>query len=114
MVTPSELNAAIWFRWPIVVERLEGSGAYGEVFADPVTIEKTKITVKRKLVRAADGSEVISEASVSMPADEVLIPPGSLVTLPARFGGRVATVIADQPHDTGTDLTPNYYSVDLT
>ena len=114
MVTASDMQAKIWFRWPIVVERLIGSGAYGDVFDAPDTIEKTKITAKRKKVMAPDGSEVISEAGVSMGVDTPLIPPGSRVTLPDRFGGRVATVITDQVHDDGADLTPNFYSIDLT
>lgn len=113
-MTPAEQLAAVWFKWPVIVERLEGSGAYGDVFADPVEIPRTKISAKRKLVRAADGTEVISEARVSMPADTDPIPEGSRVTLPERFGGRVATVLADQVHDDGADLTPNFYSVDLT
>lgn len=113
-MTPAEQLAAIWFKWPIVVERFAGTGAYGDVFDPPDTIEHTKITAKRKKVVAPDGTEVISEAGVSMPVDTPLIPPGSRVTLPARFGGRVATVITDQVHDDGADLTPNFYSVDLT
>ena len=114
MVSASEMQAAIWFKWPIVVERFAGTGAYGDVFDPPDTIEKTKVTAKRKKVLAPDGTEVISEARVSMAADTPLIPAGSRVTLPERFGGRVATVLADQVHDDGADLTPNFYSIDLT
>ena len=114
MVTASEMQAAIWFKWPIVVERFAGDGAFGPVFDAPDKIDGTKITAKRKKVLAPDGTEVISEVGVSMPVDTPLIPPGSKVTLPARFGGRVATVIVDQVHDDGADLTPNFYSIDLT
>ena len=114
MVTASDMQAQIWFKWPIIVERFAGDGAFGPVFDAPVTIPATKITAKRKKVMAPDGSEVISEAGVSMGVDTPLIPPGSRVTLPERFGGRVAMVITDQVHDDGADLTPNFYSIDLT
>ena len=113
-MTAADEIAKAWFRWPIIVERFAGTGAYGDVFDAPVTIEKTKVTAKRKKVLAPDGSEVISEARVSMAVDTPLIPAGSRVTLPERFGGRVATVLADQVHDDGADLTPNFYSIDLT
>lgn len=113
-MTPAEQLAAIWFKWPIIVERFLGDGSYGPVFEDPDVIPLTKITARRKKVLAPDGTEVISEARVSMPVNTALIPTGSRVTLPERFGGRVAIVLADQVHDDGADLTPNFYSIDLT
>ncbi|NMM84310.1 hypothetical protein B2J88_08045 [Rhodococcus sp. SRB_17] len=119
MVTAAEQLAAIWFRFPITVERHAGEGPFGPTFEEPDsgTPEKPllgKVTAKRKLVRAADGTEVISEARVSLPAGTALIPVDSLVRLPPEFGGRTAQVLADQLHHDGSGLTPNFYSVDLT
>ena len=111
--------AAAWFVWPITVQRHAGEGPYGPAYEPPDsgTAEHPllgKITTKRKLVKAADGSEVISEARVSLPVGTALIPVDSLVTLPPEFGGRTAQVLADQLHHDGNGLTPNFYSVDLT
>ncbi|MBM4542743.1 hypothetical protein GS532_16785 [Rhodococcus hoagii] len=102
-----------WWRWPVMVERHAGEGADGPVF-DPPVVVAGRISAKRKKVLAPDGTEVISEARVSMSATTPLIPPGSRVTLPDPFGGRTAEVLAEQPHHDGAGLTPNFYSIDLT
>ncbi|MBH0119844.1 hypothetical protein I0Q12_10075 [Rhodococcus sp. CX] len=102
-----------WWRWPMLVARKIGDGPYGPAHDAPVEL-LGKVTAKRKKVLAPDGSEVISEARVSMPATTPLIPPGSLVTLPPEFGGRTAEVLAEQLHHDGAGRTPNFYSVDLT
>lgn len=104
---------AVWWQWPVTVQRKTGDSPYGPAFDPPVTV-KGKVTAKRKKVLAPDGSEVISEARVSMPATTPLIPPGSLVTLPAEFGGRECEVLAEQLHHDGLGRTPNFYSIDLT
>ncbi|MGX6513260.1 hypothetical protein [Rhodococcus sp. SJ-2] len=104
---------AAWWAWPVDVRRKIGDSPYGAVFADEVTVFG-KVTAKRKKVMAPDGSEVISEARVSMPATTALIPPGSLVTLPPDFGGRTAEVLVEQLHHDGLGRTPNFYSIDLT
>ena len=111
--------AAIWFTWPITVQRHAGEGPYEPVFDPPDsgTPEKPllgKVTMKRKLVKTVDGTEVISEARVSLPVGTALIPVDSLVHLPPEFGGRTAQVLQAQLHHDGNDLTPNFYSVDLT
>ncbi|WP_432679337.1 hypothetical protein ACRAJ3_11420 [Rhodococcus pyridinivorans] len=103
---------ARWWTQPVQVQRKAADGPYGPTF-DPPATEVGKITAKRKKVLAPDGSEVISEARVSLPFVTAQIPPGSLVTLPDEFGGRTAEVLADQRH-WGTELTPNFYSIDLT
>lgn len=113
MVTAAQQLSAVWFTIPVTVERLTGSGAYGPVFDDPVTVY-ARVKSGRKLVRAADGTEVISEGRISMPADTPLIPEGSYITLPAQWGGRRAQVLVDQLHHGGTAPTPNFYSVDIT
>lgn len=106
-------HLAAWWQWPVVVRRKTADGPYGPVHAEPVQV-MGKVTAKRKKVLAADGSEVISEARVSMPATTALIPPGSLVVLPPEFGGRECEVLAEQLHHDGLGRTPNFYSIDLT
>ncbi|MFC9514389.1 hypothetical protein ACFTSD_01520 [Nocardiaceae bacterium NPDC056970] len=104
---------AHWWRWPVQVERLQGYGADGPTFEAAETL-RLRITAKRKTVLAADGSEVVSEARASGPADTRIIPVGSMVTLPPEWGSRRAEVLAEQLHHDGAGLTPNFYSVDLT
>lgn len=115
----ADIIAAQWFVWPVSVQRHKGEGPFGPAYEPPDsgTPENpllAKVTTKRKLVRAADGSEVISEARVSMHVNTPQIPVGSLVTFPPEFGGRTAEVLAEQRHDDGNGLTPNFYSIDLT
>lgn len=111
MTAPDPL--AVWWAWPVGVRRKIGNSPYVAEHADEVTVYG-KVTAKRKKVMAPDGSEVISEARVSMPATTELIPPGSLVVLPPEFGGRECEVLAEQLHHDGLGRTPNFYSIDLT
>lgn len=104
---------SMWWQWHVDVQRYEGEGSNGPIHAAAVT-HLGKVSTKRKLVRNADGEEVVSEARISFPALTPLIPASSLVTLPPEFGGRTAVVIADQLHHDGAGMTPNFYSVDLT
>jgi len=106
-------HLAAWWQWPVEVRRKAADGPYGPVHAEPVRV-MGKVTAKRKKVLAQDGSEVISEARVSMPVTTDPIPPGSLVTLPPEFGGRECEVLAEQRHHDGLGRTPNFYSIDLT
>ncbi|MDV6276378.1 hypothetical protein R3Q06_23035 [Rhodococcus erythropolis] len=113
MVSVADQIAAQWFVWSVSVQRHAGEGPYGPAHEPAVTV-LGKITTKRKLVKAADGSEVISEARVSMHVNTLTIPVGSLVTFPPEFGGRTAEVLAEQRHHDGNGSTPNFYSIDLT
>jgi hypothetical protein len=99
------------FTVPIVVERKTGDGAAGAIYAAKDSTLKGRVKNARKLVRTADGKEVISEATVSLPLVTPVIPVESKVTLP---DGRTAFVIAEGRHDTRLDYMPNYYSIDLT
>lgn len=106
---------AMFYTWPIVVERKIGQGAAGTVFAAPDGTDgtlKARVRAERKLVRSAQGQEVISEARVTLPVDTPIIPPGSRVTLPARWSNRVALVIVEGLHDAGLPIA--FYAVDLT
>lgn len=110
MTAPADLLAA-WFTVPVTIERFAGTGTFGATY-DPPVEASARITAKRRLIVAADGSEVVSEARISLPADTALVPAQSRVTLPAAFGGRVCLVLADQLHYAGPD-TPNFYSLEV-
>ncbi|MCA1008997.1 hypothetical protein LCL87_25075 [Rhodococcus hoagii] len=104
---------AHWWRWPVMVERHAGDGTDGPVF-EAAEMMRMRITAKRKKALSADGTEVISEARASGPANTRIIPVGSMVTLPPEWGSRRAEVLAEQLHHDGAGLTPNFYSIDLT
>lgn len=101
---------AIFYRIPITVERLVGTGPHGSVYADPDGPLLCRLRNERRLVRAADGREVVSEAGASLPIATPTIPVGSKVTLP---DGRTSLVLAEARHETGIEFMPHYYSIDL-
>jgi hypothetical protein len=78
----------------VTVEAYEGSGGFGDVYADPVDVTPCVIEDTRRLVRVqtqdAAGAEQVSSTTVYAPAAPAA-PPGSRVTLPS---GRVARVLA--------------------
>jgi len=88
----------------VTVQTLTGTGAYGDVFAAPVTLDPATDTGvfvddKRKLVRSSSGAEVISETTIyGRPNLIAVLLEGSLVALPS---GRVATVITTGARDSG-------------
>lgn len=104
---------AAWWRHPVQVERLSGSGAYGNRYG-AATTELAAIDDRRRMVRDAGGTEVVSESTVLLPIATADIPLGSRVTLPAAFGARRATVLAVSRHDSGGQPTPNHLELALT
>lgn len=105
------------WRHPLIVRRLEGSGAYGDVFGQPETIHGA-IDGKTRMVRGADGAEVVSSTTVGLPIHVdgrpvAYIPPGSEVTLPASHGGRTTLVIDVQVADGGGLPTPDHIALAL-
>ena len=92
---------AIFYTWPLKVRRKVPGGqtARGATFEPEVTI-MSKIRMVSQLVTDADGDEVTSMATATMPADTPPIPAGSEVTLPAELGGTVASVKVAGLHDT--------------
>lgn len=92
----------------VVVEAYEGSGAYGPVYAAPVTV-RCLVEDDRRMVRDDGGREVISETTLYGPLSTV-IPPESKVTL----AGRTATVIVTRRVDGGSFPVPSHLEVSLT
>ncbi|MGH3745808.1 MAG: hypothetical protein ACRDT8_00230 [Micromonosporaceae bacterium] len=93
----------------VTIEPMVGEGAYGSTFG-PAFTEKAFVDESRRLVRDAEGSEVVSEATVTLPLDTVC-PEGSHVTLPS---GRTADVITARRRDGGGLPTPDHLEVSLT
>lgn len=60
---------------------LIGSGPYGDMYGDPVTVP-ARVQFGNKLVRDASGSEVVSSATIYLQPAENLPTVGAVVTLP--------------------------------
>ncbi|GAA3455878.1 hypothetical protein GCM10018962_77120 [Dactylosporangium matsuzakiense] len=64
----------------VTVEPYGGGGAYGDVFGPPAAV-RCFVDQKRRLVRAPDGSRVVSSSTVYAPL-ETVAPARSRITLP--------------------------------
>lgn len=91
------------------VETYQGSGAYGDVYAAPVVVA-CFAEAKRRLVRAKDGQETVSESTLYMgTVNGALCVPDSRVTV----AGKVSYVITQNVNDApGLDL-PEHAAVTL-
>ncbi|MEU4777469.1 hypothetical protein [Micromonospora sp. NPDC023633] len=97
----------------IRVEALTGSGAYGDVYADPVDVAPCVVddTNRRVTVQTqdAEGAEAVSATTVFAPPTTIA-PPGSRVQLDS---GRVTRVLATSFLDAhGWDL-PEHVELSL-
>lgn len=90
----------------VTVEPWTGSGAYGDVWGTGFTLA-CFVEDKRRLVRAADGSEVVSETTVYANRGPS-IPNRSRVTLP---NGRKPLVIVVSDHDGGDLPVPSHLEI---
>lgn len=94
------------------VRTLLGAGGMGSTWAAPVNVP-CFVDDKRRLVRAADASEVVSETTIfDVDVEHATVwAPGSEVTLPS---GRVATVIIAAARTSGSLGLPDHLEVALT
>lgn len=94
----------------VSVETFEGTGAYGDVYSEPVEVVGW-LEDRRKLVRDKDGQEVVS-SSMFMCDNEHLdkFTPDSRVTLPRR----TASVIGVGDFNSGALELPDHLEIDLT
>lgn len=90
----------------ITVEAYAGAGAYGPVYAAPVTV-RCLLDEQTRLVRSPSGGEVTSSSTALCPLDTVC-PPASRVTLP---DGRITTVINSLRRDGGPLPVPSHLEV---
>lgn len=89
----------------VTVEPYEGDGAHGPIYGAPVEVD-CLIDESRKVVRNADGVEVVSEVTFFCGVDEQ-VPPSSKVTV----RGRDTYVIASKRQDGGGLPTPDHREV---
>lgn len=90
----------------VTVEPWAGSGGYGDIWGDPFDLQ-CFVEDRRRLVRAADGSEVISETTVYANRGPS-IPNRSRITLPS---GRVSMAITVADHDGGALPVPSHLEI---
>ncbi|MCY1141379.1 hypothetical protein OWR29_25555 [Actinoplanes sp. Pm04-4] len=97
----------------IQVQALTGSGAYGDVYADPVDVALCVVDDTNRVVpvqtQDTEGSTAVSSTTVFCPKGTAA-PVGSLVTLP---NGRVAKVIARSDLDDHGLGLPEHVELDL-
>lgn len=71
----------------VVVQPYQGSGAYGDVFGEPVELP-CWVRKRRRYVRNVDGVEVLADATIQLALEHLpLTQPGSLVTLHTELEG---------------------------
>lgn len=92
----------------VTIEPFLGNGATGPIYGPPVTVPCFRDD-KRRLVRAMNGSQVISESTVyCLPG--TVAPPESRINL----GTRTATVITTAIRDGGSLPVPSHVEVNCT
>ncbi|WP_051164449.1 hypothetical protein [Nocardia testacea] len=84
---------AVFWAHTVQVRRFVGEGASGAVLSDSAA-ERGNVSARNQMVRDASGDEIVSSATVAFPPSVAQVAPGSLVELPAEFGGRTAKVVA--------------------
>lgn len=99
---------AVLLRHQVTIEPLTGEGPFGPVHGAATTV-RAFVDQRRRLVRAATGSEVVSETTVYLPPGTTC-PAGSRVTLPS---GHTSTVITASVRDGGGLPTPDHLEVAL-
>ncbi|MFI6497177.1 hypothetical protein [Nonomuraea typhae] len=88
-----------------IIEPFQGDGAYGPVFGAPFEA-RCLVDDERRLVRDAQGAEVVSDTTVFFPPGTTC-PEGSRVTV----NGRQTTVITSFSRDGGGLPTPDHVEV---
>jgi len=92
----------------VTIEAFQGNGANGPVYGTPLVVPCFRDD-KRRLVRAPNGSQVVSESTVYCQPGTVA-PPESRINL----GTRIATVITTADRDGGTLPVPSHVEVNCT
>jgi hypothetical protein len=103
-------GVASLFTQTVTVKTYQGAGAYGGSFSTPVTV-KCFINDARKLVRAPDGTEVVSSTTLYAPLAAVdAFAVGSKVTV----NDREATVLGAYRRNSAGPASAFHTQVDLT
>lgn len=86
----------------VTIAAFEGTGAYGEVYAAPVTVP-ARVDGTRKLVRAKTGEEVVAETTVYL-LPGTFCPPDSKITLPGDTVARQTLTYTEHIGHHGAEL----------
>lgn len=106
-------DLAEWWVHQLSVKRLaEVGGAGGDTYAAPVTVTGF-YRDGSKLVTDGNGKQILSSGQFAFPLTVARIPVGSLVTVPAKFGGRESKVITANIGDGGGQPTPDHHEIAL-
>lgn len=97
---------SMWLQHSVTIEPYAGSGAYGDTYGAPVVVS-CWVEQGRKLVRAEDGSEAVSETTIYAQPGTVA-KARSRVTLP---GGSVTVVISTSDRDGGALPLPSHVEI---
>ena len=87
-----------WLTDAVQLHVYSGAGFAGETWAAPVPAPGLMVEDKRRQVRAASGSVVLSETTLYVPPGSPQFTPGDKVTLPT---GREAVVLVVVDHAVG-------------
>lgn len=106
--------ASFWVH-TVTVRRRTGSSAGGDAYdvAAPGTPLTGFYRDGAKLVTGPDGKQVTSSGQFAFPVGLPYVPVGSLVTVPAEFGGRTSKVIASAVGDGAGLPTPDHQLIAL-
>jgi hypothetical protein len=96
----------------ILLERFTGTGAYGDTYAEAVSLVGL-VEDGQRLIVGPNGDQITSTATVYLPAGTAAIPLQSRVTLPAEFASRVTQVVAVANYDVGSLPLPEFLEVSL-
>lgn len=100
-----------FFPHQVAVRDLTGSGGMGSTFGPPRTLA-AEVKDEQSIVRAADGSEVVSSTNVTVELPQH-VPLGSLVTVwPGGASEREAEVLAVERDENAAPL-PSYLILKL-
>lgn len=73
-----------WLTQGVALRVLLGSSAEGVRHADPVNVDGVAVEHARRLVRDAEGREVVSETTIYVPEGKPTFSPGDEVIIAAR------------------------------
>jgi hypothetical protein len=110
-LAPWEPLTTLW-RHDTTVERLQGQGPKGPVYATPTTVTGF-VSPGVRMVRNASGEEVVSSTTIVYPIETAPIRPGSYITPPPALGVPRARVLTSTAlAGAGLD-TPDHLEVTL-
>lgn len=101
-----------WYPYTVSIRNARPAGGMGTSY-DAARTVRSEVKDEQRLVRAADGREVVSSSSVTVPIGEH-VPVGSLVTVwPGTSREREAEVLAVSTNENGVDDLDSFLVLSL-